>query len=240
MTAASDEDRLRKIARDERHLAGWTRGFATHGSFSGPTEDVTELFEALEPLAREALRRRPQDRRSPADSRAYRFDALIALARGARVETSTKPVGRASTSASQAPRPPSRRRRRRLRDPRRRPGPVAHAREVLSHGLLELVITDGVDVQTVGHHHPARPQGAQDRDRRTRRRRCKIRDCDHTRATERHHTARLRRAPHHQLPGPRRRLPRPPRPHHPPGYDVIDNGDGTWSLRQPPHQADAA
>ncbi|MCJ7438927.1 MAG: hypothetical protein MUP97_14345, partial [Acidimicrobiia bacterium] len=64
---------------------------------------------------------------------------------------------------------------------------VSHAREVLSHGLLQLVITDGVDVQTVvsnTRHVPTASKIAiAERDRT-----CKIRGCDCNQMLERHHT----------------------------------------------------
>ncbi len=67
------------------------------------------------------------------------------------------------------------------------PVPVAHAAQILSHGLLQLVITDGVDVQTVvsnTRHVPAALKIAiHERDRA-----CKVRGCDATHLLERHHT----------------------------------------------------
>jgi hypothetical protein len=119
------------------------------------------------------------------------------------------------------------------------PVPVAHAREVLSHGLLELVISDGVDVQAVvstTRHIPKALKIAIDvRDGG----RCKVRDCDHTRSIERHHTLgfaenRITRyqvlggvcPDHHDLITHR-------------GYLVIENDDRTWSLQAPP-KSDAA
>ena len=109
----------------------------------------------------------------------------------------------------------------------------------MSHGLLELVISDGVDVRTVvsttRHVPKALTIGIDARDGG----RCKSRTCDHTRAIERHHTLGFAEhrtttyqilggvcPDHHDLITHR-------------GYEVIDNGDGTWSLRAPPH-SDAA
>ncbi|MEX0665236.1 MAG: hypothetical protein WD598_10785 [Acidimicrobiia bacterium] len=236
VVAASDEHRLRKIAHDERHLSTWTQGMATHGSFSGPTEHVADLLAALEPLTRvrfEAARTSDQ-RESQA---AYRFDALIALASGTAPEASPKrsePVVRVNVGLQS------------LLDgctlsgevceiPGVGPVPVAHARKVLQHGLLELVISDGVDVQTVvstTRHVPKALKIAVDaRDGGV----CKIRDCDHSRAIERHHTLgfadnRLTTyeviggvcPDHHDLITHK-------------GYEVVEHEDGTWSLRAPPH-----
>jgi hypothetical protein len=237
ITAASDEDRLRQVARDERHLTGWTRGLATHGSFSGPTEAVTDLFDAIEPLARQAF----DAARATGDHQplaAYRFDALIALARGAvptNTATRAEPVVRARVGLQRLLGDP-------VTDPAEDiceiPGvgavPVAHAREVLSHGLLELVITNGVDVQTVVSTTRRVPKALrialEERDGGT----CKIRDCGHTRAIHRHHTQEF--AKHHitnyQILGD----VCPDHHHliHHRGYQIIDNHDGTWSL-QPPH-----
>jgi len=234
---ASDEAKGREAAHRERHVRTWSRGFATHGSFSGPTEQVAELFAALEPLQRDAFdaARKRGDRES---HDAYRFDALVSLAHGASVPTkkraTTADVARVRVDLGS------------LLDGRTRPGevceipgvgpvPVAHAREVLSHGLLELVITDGVDVQSVvsttRHVPEALKIAIAERDGG----RCKVRDCDHTRAIERHHTVGFAEhrttsykilggvcPDHHDLITHR-------------GYEIIDNNDGTWSLRAPPH-----
>jgi hypothetical protein len=235
ITAASDEDRLRQVARDERHLAGWARGLAIHGSFSGPTQDVHDLFEAIEPLARQAFdaARQTGDHQPLA---AYRFDALIALARGAAPTTTRRaePVVRARVGLQRLLGDP-------VTDPTEDvcdipgvgPVPVAHAREVLSHGLLELVITNGVDVQTVVSTTRYVPKALrialEERDGGT----CKVRDCGHTRAIHRHHTQEFADhqttsyevlgdvcPDHHHL------------IHHA-GYQIIDNHDGTWTLRPP-------
>jgi hypothetical protein len=237
ITAASDNDLLRKKAHDERHLSTWTDGLATRGSFSGPTEEVSALLDALEPLARARFEqaRASRDHESQA---AYRYDALIDLARGASTNGTTRaePVVRARVGLQRL-----------LGEPVTDPGedicdipgvgpvPVAHAREVLSHGLFELVITDGVDVQTVvsttRHVPKALRIALEERDGGT----CKVRGCDHTRAIHRHHTQAFAEhgitsyhvlgdvcPDHHHL------------IHHR-GYQIIDNGDGTWSL-QPPNE----
>ncbi|MEX0663616.1 MAG: hypothetical protein WD598_02450 [Acidimicrobiia bacterium] len=240
VAAASEEDRLRRMAKDERHLVGWTRGLATHGSFSGPTEDVADLFATLEPLAKAAFEaaRKAGDHQPLA---AYRFDALVALARGTATGGAKRPepvvrvrvgldklLGKPATGVEYV-----------CEIPGVGPVPVAHAREVLSHGLLELVITDGVDVQTVvsttRHVPKALKIAIDERDGGV----CKVRDCDHTRATERHHTLGFANnkttsyqvlgdvcPDHHDLITHR-------------GYEVIDNHDGTWSLRAPPHSSAA-
>ncbi len=118
------------------------------------------------------------------------------------------------------------------------PIPVAHAERVLSHGLLQMVITDGVDVQTVvsnSRHVPAALKIAiHERDRA-----CKVRGCDATQMLERHHTlgyAESRRTTYHELGN---LCPR----HHDlvthRSYAVDDHHDGTWSLRAPPDEAAA-
>jgi hypothetical protein len=236
ITAASDEDRLRQVARDERHLAGWSRGLAIHGSFSGPTQDVHDLFEAIEPLARQAFdaARQTGDHQPLA---AYRFDALIALARGAAPTTTRRaePVVRARVGLQRLLGDP-------VTDPTEDvcdipgvgPVPVAHAREVLSHGLLELVITNGVDVQTVVSTTRYVPKALrialEERDGGT----CKVRDCGHTRAIHRHHTQEFadHQTTSYQVLGD----VCPDHHHliHHAGYQIIDNHDGTWTL-QPPH-----
>jgi hypothetical protein len=118
------------------------------------------------------------------------------------------------------------------------PVPVAHARDVLSHGLLQLVITDGVDVQTVVSPTRHVPQALKIaiavRDRT-----CKIRGCDRTIGLHRHHTkpfgdthhttyAELGNVcdQHHHLV-------------HDRDHTIEDHPDGTWSLRAPPDEAAA-
>ena len=118
------------------------------------------------------------------------------------------------------------------------PVPVSVARQALSHGLLELVITDGVDVQTVvstTRHVPSALKIAiAERDQR-----CKVRGCDRTDRLERHHTTRYADGglttyevlgnvcpDHHDL---------VTYQHH----DVVVNDDGSWSLRAPPDEAAA-
>lgn len=120
-----------------------------------------------------------------------------------------------------------------MRDPRR-PVPTAHARRALPHGLLELVISDGVDVQTVvsrTRHIPERLKIAlEERDNK----RCKIRECARTIGTERHHVEPFGEhgitsyrvlgdvcPDHHDLITHR-------------GYTIIEHDDGSWSLRAPP------
>ena len=239
ITAVSDEARLVAQARDERPLAGWTRGLATHGSFSGPTEDVAELFDAIEPLARHAFEAaRAAGKHEPVA--AYRFDALIALARGAEIPATgsrREPVARACVGLSrllgQEPEPGEKM----CEIPGVGPVPVAHAREVLAHGLFELVISDGVDVRTVvsttRHIPKALRIALEHRDQG----RCKVRCCDHTRAIQRHHTelfSESRRTAYEILGD---ACPDHHRLIHHKGHEVIDNG--TWTLRAPPHTSAA-
>ncbi len=112
------------------------------------------------------------------------------------------------------------------------PVPVAHAREVLSHGLLQLVITDGVDVQTVlsptRHVPKALKIAIAVRDRT-----CKIRGCDRTIGLHRHHTEPYGQAHHTTY----TELGNVCDQHHHLIHDrdhtVEDHHDGTWSLRAP-------
>jgi len=117
------------------------------------------------------------------------------------------------------------------------PVPVAHARRVLSHGLLQLVITDGVDVQTVvstTRHVPAPLKIAiAERDPV-----CRIRGCDCSTHLHCHHTtphARSRRTTYRELGNlcSRHHLV------HDEGYEIVVDVDGTRDLRAPPGAAAA-
>ena len=118
------------------------------------------------------------------------------------------------------------------------PVPVAHARKVLSHGLLELVISDGVDVQTVvsttRHVPKALKIAIEERDPT-----CNVRGCDRTDHLERHHLE-GGFAEHHLT---TYKLLGNACPHHHDlithdHYDVIVNDDGSWTLRPPDEQRD--
>ncbi len=237
VAAACDEVEARRRARRDRHLRTWTNGFATHGQFSGPTEDVAKILDALEPLERARF----EDARRSGEHEAreaYRFDAMIDLAEhGTRP---TKPLPHAVRVRVDLPA---------LLRGRTEPGEVceipgvgpvavAHAEQVLSHGLLQLVISDGVDVQTVvsnSRHVPTALKIAiAERDRA-----CKVRGCDATHMLERHHTheyAEGHRTTYRELGN---LCPR----HHDlvthRKYTVEDHRDGTWSLRAPPDEAAA-
>jgi len=232
--AATDEDAAARLAHKERHLRTWNRGAATHGSFSGPTSVVAELLAALEPLTQrrfEAARSGAAEERESLD--AYRFDALIELGRSgpgkaaappkhaARVRVDLSALLRGHTQPGET-----------CEIPGVGPVPVAHAREVLSHGLLQLVITDGVDVQTVvstTRHVPAPLKIAiAERDRT-----CRIRGCDHDRHLHRHHTeafARSRRTTYRELGN---LCPRHHHLVHDEGYEIVVDSDDTWDLRAP-------
>ncbi len=241
IAAATDEDTAARLAHRERHLRTWNRGAATHGTFSGPTAEVADLLDALEPLTRkrfEAARSAGTEHHESLD--AYRFDALLDLARTPPGEVTTPPpkhvarvrvdlpaLLRGHTEAGET-----------CEIPGVGPVPVSHAREVLSHGLLQLVITDGVDVQTVVTTTRHVPESLKiaigERDPC-----CKIRGCDGTRNLHRHHIdeyATSRRTsyailgnlcpPHHDL------------VHHG-GHRIEILDDGTWALRAPPGEAAA-
>jgi len=245
IAAATDEVEAHRRAKRDRHLRTWIQGFATHGRFSGPTEDVAKILAALEPLTKARFAQaRTAGEREPLD--AYRFDALVtAVTASAAGSGATKASNAAACVLVDLPS---------LLDGKTAPGgtceipgvgpvPVEHARKVLSHGLLQLVITDGVDVQTVvsntRHVPPALKIAIAVRDRT-----CKIRGCDRDRMLERHHTPPFEQShrttyrelgnlcpKHHDLVTNKR-------------YTTTDNRDGTWDLHAPAHtpandQADA-
>jgi hypothetical protein len=239
VAAATDEERAHRLAHRERHLRTWTRGFATHGSFSGPNEEVAKILAALAPLQRQAFdNARKADRHESHD--AYRFDALVELASQSSpvAAKSAKPVVRVRVDAEA------------LRRGHTEPGevceipglgpvPVAQAREVLGDALLEVVITEGVDVRTVvsttRNVPPALRIALEERDGKG----CTVRECDRTYEVERHHT--LPFAEHHLTTYDVLRDLCPE--HHDLvthyGYELIDYGDGTCSLKAPAHMGAA-
>ena len=265
IAAATDELEARRRAHRERHLRTWVSGTATHGTFSGPTEQVADLLDALEPLTRHRFDgARRAGRREPLD--AYRFDALLDLARTDRADRADRAdladradradLGDGPGAAARSGSVPRSTHIARVRVDlsavvrgRTEPGEVceipgvgpvsvAYAREVLSHGLLQLVITDGVDVQTVvssTRHVPAALKIAiAERDPT-----CKVRGCDATWFLERHHTHAFAETGHttyeelgtlctrhHDLVTHR-------------GHEIIVEADGTWDLRAPPGAAAA-
>jgi len=217
IAAATDELEAQRRAKRDRHLRTWTKGFATHGSFSGPTEDVAQILAALEPLIK------------------ARFDAFVTAvtASGAGSASTKAQNGTACVLVDLAS----------LLDGKTGPGgtceipgvgpvPVDHAREVLSHGLLQLVITNGVDVQTVvsntRHVLPALKIAIGIRDRT-----CKIRGCDRDRVLERHHTLGYEKSHRSTYTELGNLCPK----HHDlvthKGYTTTDNHDGTWDLHAP-------
>jgi hypothetical protein len=241
VTAATDETEARRRAHRERSLRTWTHGLSTHGSFQGPTEEVAVLLAAIEPLKRKAFTaaRKAEQFETPD---AYRFDGLIELGRralrvgGDTAAADSVPVTRLRVDLS------------RLLDHDDAPGevceipgvgpvPVAHARQVLPHGLLELVISDGVEVRTVvsktRHVPEALKIAIEERDQT-----CKVEGCDRTDHLERHHVEEY--APNHlttyELLGRLCEL------HHDlvtyKGYTVERNPDGSWRLRPPDERRD--
>ncbi|MFO7590771.1 MAG: hypothetical protein R6X23_07715, partial [Acidimicrobiia bacterium] len=246
VAAATDQEAAARRAHHDRHLRVWSQGAATHGSFSGPSAAVADLLDALEPLTRKRFEAaRSAERRDSHD--AVRFDALCDLAHagGSAGAASPKHVARVRVDLPALLRGAS--------EPGEiceipgvGPVPVSHARQVLSHGLLQLVITDGVDVQTVvstTRHVPAPLKIAiAERDRT-----CKIRGCDRDRNLHRHHTEAFVRSGrttyselgnlctrHHHLV-------------HDDSYEIVVHDDSTWDLhapaaregRAPPDQAAA-
>ncbi len=240
VAAATDMEAAARRAHRDRHLRTWQQGPATHGSFSGPTTDVADLLEALEPLTeRRYEAARTAEQRESHD--AYRFDALIELGRSGGAAGSGRPkhVARVRVDLPAL-----------LRGhaepgemceiPGVGPVPVSHAREVLAHGLLQLVITDGVDVQTVvstTRHVPTPLKIAiAERDQT-----CRVRGCDCDHHLHRHHLERFADGGltaykilgnlcvrHHHLV-------------HDSGNEIVVEADGSWDLRAPPVMAtDAA
>jgi hypothetical protein len=238
IAAATDEDEAHTRAKRERHVRTWRDGMATCGSFSGPTAEVDVLLRALEPLAKARFdEARRADEREPYD--AYRFDALVTLAHNGGSSAAAAPPAVARVRVDLAA----------LLAGQTSPGevceipgigsvPVDHARRVLSHGLLELVITDGVDVRTVvsrtRHVPDALKVAIAERDQR-----CRVRGCDRTHHLERHHTKPFHEhrlttyellgmlcGDHHDWVTYR-------------GHEIIDHRDGTWTLTPPDEQRDS-
>ncbi|MEX2255206.1 MAG: HNH endonuclease signature motif containing protein [Acidimicrobiia bacterium] len=234
-TAATDLEAAQRRAHRTRSFRTWTRGVETHGSFNGPTTEVAKLLDALTPLQRQVFdQARKEGRHEPQD--AYRFDALVGLATGERSEHQQDPVGRVRVGIT------------RLLDAEAAPGddlceipgvgpvPVSVAREVLSHGLLELVLHDGQDPRTIvtkTRHVPEALRIAVEEKHPT----CNVQGCDRTDHLERHHTLEfaehqlttyeilVRLCPdHHDLVTHR-------------GYTLEPRPDGTSTLT-PPHQHD--
>jgi hypothetical protein len=95
IAAATDELEAHRRAKRDRHLRTWTQGFATHGRFSGPTEDVAQILAALEPLTKARFdQARTAGERETRD--AYRFDALVTAV------TSTRPAKASKASNATA------------------------------------------------------------------------------------------------------------------------------------------
>ena len=173
VAAAIDETEGPPLAHRDRSLRTWTQGLSTHGGFQGPTDEVTVLLAAIEPLKRQAFAAaRTTDHHDTPD--AYRFDGLIELGRRAmHVSSDTtdhrrRPDHPAPRRPRAAARPRRHPRRGGLRDPRRRSGPVAHARKVLPHGLLGARDHRRRRRPDRRVENPPRPRSPQDRDPRTR------------------------------------------------------------------------
>jgi len=242
VAAATDMERAQAKAHRERHLRTWVDGAATRGSFSGPTDEVNRLLTALKPFERARFTQgRQANERDNHD--AYRFDALLRMADCAgrpgagpkrsktkdvtRVRVDLAALTRGTTEPGEV-----------CEIPGVGPVPVSVARATLSHGLLELVITDGVDVQTVvstTRHVPAALKIAiAERDQR-----CKVRGCDRTDHLERHHTTRVADGGLTTYEGLGNTCPDHHHLIHDKGYEIVVNDDGTWSLRAPPDAAAA-
>jgi hypothetical protein len=184
VAAATDAEETQARAHRNRYLRTWTGGVESHGAFAGPTTEVDRLLRALEPLRKLAFERDRTD--GPRESQhAYMFDGLVALADGEASKRSSAPTGPVRVDVSP------------LLTGKTAPGevceipgvgpvPVSHARQVLSHGLLELVLHDGTDVRAVvtrtRHVAEALKIAIDERDQH-----CKVRGCDATEHLERHH-----------------------------------------------------
>jgi hypothetical protein len=167
IAAATDAEEAQRRARRDRHLRTWTRGVETHGAFSGPTSEVDALLRALEPLRRQAFERGRDD--GPRESQdAYRYDALIALARGERGDAEHEPpVARVRVDVTALVRGTTERGEI-CEIPGVGPVAVSAARQVLTHGLLELVLHDAKRRARHRHQDAPRARGPEDRDRRAR------------------------------------------------------------------------
>jgi hypothetical protein len=234
IAAATDAEEAQARAHKNRHLRTWTRGIETHGAFSGPTSEVNELLEALEPLRKQAFEQaRGAGEHETRD--AYLYDALIAYARGergttakatARLRVDVRPLLAGRTAPGEV-----------CEIPGVGPVPVSFARQVLSHGLLELVLHDGKDVRAVvtktRHVPEALKIAIEERDRS-----CKVRGCDCTEHLERHH---VEEYAEHQTTS-YGVLGRLCPAHHDmvtyDGYTIEINDDGSWTLRPPNEQRD--
>jgi len=237
VAAATDQEAAARRAHRDRHLRIWNQGAATHGSFSGPTATVADLLEALGPLTQRRFEAaRSAERRESHD--ACRFDALLDLARTgrgpgtrpkhvARVRVDLPALLRGRTEPGET-----------CEIPGVGPVPVSHAREVLSHGLLQLVITNGVDVQTVvstSRHVPTPLKIAiAERDRT-----CKIRGCDCDTHLHRHHTEAFATSGRTTYPELGNLCSRHHHLVHDEGFEILVHDDGTWDLRAPPGLAAA-
>ncbi|HEY8215604.1 MAG TPA: hypothetical protein VIH82_00620, partial [Acidimicrobiia bacterium] len=237
VAAATDAEEAQARAHRDRHLRTWTRGVETHGAFSGPTSEVDTLLRALEPLRRQAFEQgRTEGRRESQD--VYMYDALIGLARGEKHENTSEPVARVRVDLTPV-----------LRGktepgeiceiPGVGPVPVSVARQVLSHGLLELVLHDGKDVRAIvtrtRHVPEALKIAIEERDQR-----CKIRGCDATQHLQRHHIEDY--AEHHRTSYEILGLicaDDHDRVTHR-GYTIEIHDDGTWSLHPPDEQRDTS
>jgi len=243
IAGATDEAAARSQAVRERHMRTWRKGAATCASISGPSEDMKILLDAMEPLEKEVFARARENKQRES-SDAYSFDALIELARRALDGTPTAAGTRArSVVRARVDLGALRRGHTETGEICEIPGvgPVAvsHARQILGDdGLLELLITDGVDVQTVvsrtRHVPDALKVAIDERDQV-----CKVDGCDIDHNLERHHVLEFadhqlttyeilgKLCPvHHDLVTHR-------------GYTIEVDPDGTWRLRAPPEE-DAA
>jgi len=242
IAGATDEAAAHAAAVRERHMRTWRKGAATCASISGPSEDMKILLHAMAPLEKEVFARaREAKQRECSD--AYAFDALIELARRALDGTPVTTKGAKSVVRARVDLNALRRGHTEAGEMCEIPGvgPVAvsHAQEILGDdGLLELVITDGVDVQTVvsaTRHFPKGLATAIDERDQT----CKVDGCDIDHNLERHHVEDFAGGGPTSYANTGKLCP----VHHDLvthcGYTIEENPDGAWRLRAPP-ESDAA
>jgi hypothetical protein len=243
VAAATDMRKARDKAHRERHLRTWVDGAATRGSFSGPTDEVNRLLNAIGPFERQRFTEgRTLGERDNRD--AYRFDALLRMADCAGIASSDAPKKSKTSDVTRVRVDLAALLRRHTETgevceiPGVGPVDVSVARDVLRCGLLELVITDGVDVRTVvsttRHIPKALRIALEERDGR-----CRVRGCDRTDHLEWHHVTRYADGGLTTYDGMGATCPDHHHLIHDRTYAIVVNDDGTWSLRAPPDQAAA-
>ncbi|MEX2256671.1 MAG: HNH endonuclease signature motif containing protein [Acidimicrobiia bacterium] len=240
VAAVTDLEEAQRRAHRTRGFRTWTRGVETHGSFNGPTTEVAKLLDTLAPRQRRVFDEARRDGRHE-PQHAYRFDALVGLAESDRADgndsktrTSKKatPLTRITVDLSRLLGTEAATGEGVCEIPGVGPVPVSHARAVLPHGLLELVLRYGRDVRAIvtqTRHVPEALKIAVAEASPT----CKVRGCDRTEHLERHH---IQGFAEHQLTAFEILGPACPE-HHDlityDGYTIDPRPDGDWILVPP-------